>query len=268
MARALRPLSLGKLLDEAFDIYRHNFLLFLAISAIPNIALLLFELEWAKLKLTGTSSSTMAGILAFLGDYSVSLFVGSIVTAATTVAVSEVYLDRSISVWDCYSRISRKALKIVYISFALQLIIGLGMLICLLPGIMWAGIYGLAVPVVVLEDIRASRALGRSEELTAHGVGRVIVIFFLTSIFSAIMVGALNAAASAAGLTAPHNGILTAEMIQQINGTLGSILFGPISAIALTLEYYDQRVRKEAFDIDHMLRLIQPENLSTGAATL
>ena len=36
-----RPLSLGRLLGETFGIYRHNFLLFLGISAVPNAALLL-----------------------------------------------------------------------------------------------------------------------------------------------------------------------------------------------------------------------------------
>jgi hypothetical protein len=35
-----------------------------------------------------------------------------------------------------------------------------------------------------------------------------------------------------------------------------TILFGPISAIAITLVYYDQRIRREAFDISHMMSLM------------
>jgi hypothetical protein len=47
---------------------------------------------------------------------------------------------------------------------------------------------------------------------------------------------------------------------------LGGILFGPISAIALALEYFDQRVRKESFDAQQMKALMTiPEHLSSGA---
>ena len=46
------------------------------------------------------------------------------------------------------------------------------------------------------------------------------------------------------------------RLLEEITGALGAILFGPISAIALTLAYYDQRVRSEAFDIEHMMSLM------------
>ena len=44
MAHTLRPLSLGQLLDETFNLYRRNFLLFVGISAVPNLVLLLVQL--------------------------------------------------------------------------------------------------------------------------------------------------------------------------------------------------------------------------------
>jgi hypothetical protein len=48
---------------------------------------------------------------------------------------------------------------------------------------------------------------------------------------------------------------------------VGGVLFGPITAIALTLVYYDQRVRKEAFDIEHMMAMMStPENLASGTS--
>ena len=34
---------------------------------------------------------------------------------------------------------------------------------------------------------------------------------------------------------------------------LSTTLFGPVSAIGLTLTYYDLRVRKEAFDLEQMM---------------
>jgi hypothetical protein len=72
----------------------------------------------------------------------------------------------------------------------------------------------------------------------------------------------------ALGSTAFHGtGIFSREMFDEVLATLGGILFGPITAIALTLVYYDQRVRKEAFDIEHMMSLMAaPGNLASGAS--
>jgi len=44
-------------------------------------------------------------------------------------------------------------------------------------------------------------------------------------------------------------------------------LFGPISAIALALEYFDQRVRKESFDINQMM-MAGTEDFVAGTAAL
>jgi hypothetical protein len=61
---AVRPLSLGRLLNETFNIYRRNFLLFLGISAIPNGALLLILILFDKT--LGTIRDGV-GILGFPG---------------------------------------------------------------------------------------------------------------------------------------------------------------------------------------------------------
>jgi hypothetical protein len=42
-------------------------------------------------------------------------------------------------------------------------------------------------------------------------------------------------------------------VFQQIGVFLSNALIGPIYAIGLTLFYYDQRVRKEGFDIEWMM---------------
>ncbi|HEY3767639.1 MAG TPA: hypothetical protein VGN44_03105 [Candidatus Angelobacter sp.] len=264
MPHVLRPLSLGQLLDETFNIYKQNFVLFIGISAIPNLALLLL-----KLLLIGTSvinnsrTDALNTLVVLLVTILGAVFVSSIVTAATTFGVSDVYLDIPTSMTACFSRVSGKALRVIYTSFLVGLIIGFGTLLCVIPGIYLAGMYGLAIPAVVLEDITASDSLGRSSALTKNSVGRIIVIYFLTTIFAAIMVTILNVAGLSIGATALHGvRTLSGSMLQEVTATLGTILFGPVTAIALTLAYYDQRVRNEAFDITHMMSLMGvPESL-------
>ena len=268
MPHTLQPLSLGKLLDETFNIYRRNVLLFLGISAVPNIALLVLQVALSGSFLINPNAPRVATVSVNLIMWLASLFVSSIVTAATTLAVSDIYLDTPTSMVACFARVAGKALRVCYVSFVVSLIVTIGTLVCIVPGVFLAGFYGVAIPAVVLERISGNDSLRRSTSLTSGAVGRVIVVYFLTTIFIFGMTYALTAGADALGSIAFHDtGIFTKQMFETIASTLGGVVFGPITAIGLTLVYYDLRVRKEAFDIEHMMALMATENLASGAST-
>jgi hypothetical protein len=86
MARTLRPQSLGQILDETFNIYRKHFVLFLTISAIPNLIVLVLQLGSS---FAARSNSEPSYVLSALGGFAsifASLFATSLVTAATRLA--------------------------------------------------------------------------------------------------------------------------------------------------------------------------------------
>jgi hypothetical protein len=268
MPAILRPLSLGLLLDETFDLYRRNLLLFLGISAIPNGALLLILILFDKTLGTIWDGVGILGLLGVLFTIVAIVLVPSVVTAATTFAVSDVYLERPSSIRSCFSRVAGRTLKVLAVSFIVALIVGLGMLLCLAPGIYWAGVYGVAIPAAVLENITVRRSLPRSSALTQDFRGRVIVVYFLTGIFSGIMNYALNAGLELLWpIFHPHLVHLTRLNLRDISSVLSTTLFGPVSAIGLTLTYYDLRVRKEAFDLEQMMDLMDgAENVAAEGA--
>ncbi|HKD81525.1 MAG TPA: hypothetical protein VKH81_17665 [Candidatus Angelobacter sp.] len=266
MARTLRPLSLSQLLDETFNIYRRNFLLFLGISAIPNVALLLVQLGLTESGITAKVTVSAAWLAAFIA-WVASLFVDATVTAATTFAVSDIYMDVPTSMAASFSRVAGKAFKVVYVSFITSLIVAIGFFLCIAPGVYWGGKYGLAVPAAVLEPITGNQSLKRSGELTTDSVGRVILIFFLTSIFAGIMTFALREGLTLLPPVTSHGSpVFSQKNLHDAISALGSILFDPITAIALTLAYYDQRVRREAFDIEHMMSLLNAPEVASGAS--
>ncbi|MFI5106107.1 MAG: hypothetical protein ACHP79_14385, partial [Terriglobales bacterium] len=213
---------------------------------------------------------TFVTALGVVGTLVVSMFAGAIVTAATTLGVSDIYLDRPTSMVACFARVWAKALKVLYVSFVVGLIVGFGAMLCIVPGIYWAGVYGIAVPAVVLENITGNEALKRSSSLTSDSVGRVIVVYFLTAIFAAGMSFALDAGVTALSTKVFHaSAAFAPQVLQQISTAVGGILFGPVTAIGLTLVYYDQRVRKEAFDIQHMMALMSaPSGMDAGNTAL
>src|ERR1041385_1993146 len=188
-----RPLSFGRLLGETFDIYRRNFLLFLGISAIPNGVLLLILILFDRTLGTIWNGVGILGALELLFTIVTIVLVPSIVTAATTFAVSDVCLEQTTSIKSCFSRVFGKVLKILAVSLMLGIVIGLGLLVFLAPGVYWAGVFGVAIPAMILENIPVGQALPRSSELTQNFRSRVIIIFFLTMIFSGIMKYSLNA---------------------------------------------------------------------------
>jgi len=117
--------------------------------------------------------------------------------------------------------------------------------------------YSLAVPASVVEDLKARKALKRSVELSRGALGRIFVMGLLISIIQIglalvtqmfFVVAAFKAAA--------HHGVLPlwVQVAQQIVGFFTNSFIGPMYATGLTLFYYDQRIRKEGFDIEWMMQ--------------
>lgn len=139
---------------------------------------------------------------------------------------------------------------------------GMGMLI-LAPLFLLAGAYGiwmslrysLAVPACVVEDLPAKVAIKRSIQLSQGSRGRIFVLGLL--VYAVRMILGLLFGFPLIALAVKHPGQslpLGWLMVQQIGAFLSHTLIGPIYSIGLTLFYYDQRIRKEGFDIEWMMQ--------------
>ncbi|HKD81371.1 MAG TPA: hypothetical protein VKH81_16875 [Candidatus Angelobacter sp.] len=117
--------------------------------------------------------------------------------------------------------------------------------------------YALAVPACTLENLGAMPSIRRSKFLTFGAKGGILGIIFLTGLMTVILtyvfqLPALLASNSMVMTAKTHLSMLATVWIY-IADFLGGALAGPIATIALVLVYYDQRVRKEAFDLQLMM---------------
>jgi hypothetical protein len=137
---------------------------------------------------------------------------------------------------------------------------GIFLLLCfpaLIYAIVMALRYSLAVPASVVEDLKAWKAIKRSVELSRGSLGRIFVMGLLISI---IQIGLALVTqiffVIAAFKAAAHHGTLPlwVQVAQQIVGFFTNSFIGPMYATGLTLFYYDQRIRKEGFDIEWMMQ--------------
>jgi hypothetical protein len=113
--------------------------------------------------------------------------------------------------------------------------------------------YSLAVPACVVESLSARKAMKRSIELSKGSRGRIfllaLMIIFIQLGLVVIAQGFFIFAAFKNHMVLP----LWAQILQQFVGFLTNSFIGPMYATGLTLFYYDQRIRKEGYDIEWMM---------------
>jgi Membrane domain of glycerophosphoryl diester phosphodiesterase len=260
MATVLRPMSAGELLDRTFFLYRKNFVLFAGIVAIPYLAT--FGLAMGQLAIAGprvgvSAARGVAGVVTALISAIVYLLALAASQAATVVAVSHVHLDRPASIASSYGAVKSHVFKYMLIMLGLWIAIGIGFVLLIVPGIMLALMWALVIPVAVLENKGLSDSAARSKELTKGNRGRIFAIYFLFVVLYYIITVVLQLPAFAIlGISKPATPTaipVSFLVTSQALAYISQCLVGPLLTIALALVYYDERVRKEAFDLQVLM---------------
>ncbi len=267
MSTILRPLNTGELLDRTFFLYRKHFTLFVGIVAIPHLLVLAIQvMQGVSIGLPSVYSAvwTLLSYVAYMLAISAS-------TAGTVHAISNVHLDRPTSVTASLGAIRGMIFRIALITFAIYLGIGLGLILLVIPGIYLALKWSLAIPSAVVEDLGLRESTDRSGVLTEGDKGRIFVVYFLfvvltyivTLVWETPLLGMFGFRVSQLHTTMVPVwftvGIAVGTFVTQC-------LVGPLLTIALSLIYYDQRVRKEAFDLQLMMASVDGQT-SAAAAT-
>jgi hypothetical protein len=138
----------------------------------------------------------------------------------------------------------------------------LGMVILMLlffPAVMYGVFmwlrYSLAMPACVVEELPTGQAIRRSIELSKGSRGRIFVLWLLVYAIRMVLGLLLGFPFMIFGLKHPGHALpLLWLALSEIAGFITNTLIGPIYSTGLTLFYYDQRIRKEGFDIEWMMQ--------------
>ena len=116
--------------------------------------------------------------------------------------------------------------------------------------------YSLAIPASEIVDLKARQAIRRSIDLSEGSRGRIFILLLL---IVAIELG-LATISQLFFIVAAYTAVkrhaevpVWMQIAQQIVGFITNSFIGPMYATGITLFYYDQRVRKEGFDIEWMM---------------
>lgn len=272
----LRPLSVFETIDAAFSLYRKHFKDLVIIAAIILIPLgiigYLVSLPTADLanvdpnnidSLADFNFGTLIGgsIIAAI----VSVVGTALLTGSATNIVASSYLERIQGWQESFQEALQKLGSLVGAAILAALGTGLGLILCIIPGVYLYVSWVTAPVTIMVEDEGATGALGRSRDLVSGRWGSVfgvlLILFILQFIISAIL-GAIIGAGSILGGGALSAGQLAAS---QVASTVTSILVQPFLAVVITVIYFDLRVRKEGFDLDQLARRMGGEPPAGGA---
>ena len=240
---AIRPLSLGEVLDGAFSLYRRHFSTFAATSLLASLPVIVC---WAFVGAATTPGSMGIGVLLI---WVARIFATVMAAGALTQQASAAYLGNEVTV-GAGMALARNRFFTLWGTLIVQgLIVGVGFLLLIMPGFIFLAMFFAMVPAVVVEGKNSSTSQARSRELAqgalAPLIGGMVVIGIITWIpvlAVAMLAGAISGVAGLDGNTA-----LAAP---QVLTTAAQALAVPFQFIATILLYYDRRVRTEALDLE------------------
>jgi hypothetical protein len=187
---------------------------------------------------------TILALLIYYGGASpvtgLILFAGTILTSAAMIKLAAArYLGTPMAMAEAYTSISPGTYAVLvgaYIVVAIA--VGLGFILLIIPGVYLAVRFAFVGQAVVLEQRGVFESLSRSGELVKDNWWRLFGIGLTFVIGLAIAEGIVQLVLTVIfhGL----GGILAQNLVSPI-------LFTPIEYIALTLLYFDLRIRKEGF---------------------
>jgi hypothetical protein len=287
----LRPMDMGEILDGALTIFRRHFGQFMRLSILV-VWLPTAIVVYLKVRFNGDPT----GMVSLFQDHVASVILTGLVVviiwiacalvlqAGTISIISDSYLGREPTVGSALRLGGAKILPLVLVAFSKGLIfiliylgdaLGIGVLVFAgrllgpvfvvlfvflgVVGMIWliayvACAYGVTSSVVVLENLASSfDAFGRSWALTKGArlkvFGTAVVAWLISQLLPQ---GAVGVIAAAAGPQSASQGILV------VVSSLLSVMLAPILPCALTLLYYDLRVRREAFDLQILGQQLGP----------
>ena len=254
-AAAYRARSATELIDATFQLLRRNFAQFYTLAALLWVPLAIIpRLVVPNLQPGAPVDASALGtsfFISFAVVFLLFIILSAIFQTAMFYASSDAYLGRAVDTADVLRRGVRRAGTMAYGYFAQSLCVGFAFLLVIIPGI-YVGLALFAVPcVIAIEKVGVSTALSRSWELSKGLKGHICVTVFLAGVIygvGALIVGFV------ANLVAGGLGHVT--VLSETVSALGTSLLVPVPPLALTLLYYDARIRKEGFDIELMAQQV------------
>lgn len=277
---SMRPRSVGEILDGAFRLYKQDVGLYVLTALLATLPLALFVIasftgsdaaalvalvilpvglvlaaaSWAALvhqmneRLDGREpelgSSLKLGVKLFFRVFWGGILAYLVVAAGMLIAAAGAAAGGAVG----------GVIGGGVVSAALAAIVGIVLLV--MVTFRWIAGAALFLPGIVVEGLSGYRSVKRGFELSRGGRGRIVGVLFLSWILIFVPLSATYfVTGTTAALYDPDalaNGVISMGQfaVQQLLGMLASGFTTPFLVACILLLYYDQRIRREAYDLE------------------
>ena len=278
-AASLRPLGIGEILDVAIKVYRSRFKMLLTAVAvvIAPFAILTAVVQVSSSpdddiatetqQLDGTTDVEVDGgeLAVAIGGFAVVGLLGlvstQLATAASIKIVAGAYLGEEPTWQDSLRFAAGRLRSLIWLAILTSVLLIIGFILCIVPGVYFYVAWALSTAVLLLEDVRGRKALGRSRQLVRGRWWPLAVVLLLSSLLSAVVGFALSVPVV---LLLFSSSDAVATIGQVVANTAGTILVTPFTAAVIVIAYFDMRVRKEGFDLELLARHLGVDPTDVG----
>ena len=231
--------GVGSVLGQTFSIYFANFLPFAVLAALALAPLYILEGYTSSLVAAQGKPSLTALSPVFL-VLAVSVICRYFATAVITYGVFQQMRGAETSIGDCLSRGLSSLLPILGLAIVQGIAIWLGLIVCIIPGLILSLRWAVSIPAAVTERGGISDAMNRSAFLTDGFRGDIFSVLFVLGLLEIGIILLVNLVS------------LKNHSLHLILTDLSSMLVVGLSATAAAVMYYRLRDVKESIDVDQI----------------
>jgi hypothetical protein len=259
-----QPRGIGDILGAAFDLYKRHWQALIQIVAIVVIPLTLIQYlirdqltdnadvvmnqTTGQVTITGGSSFWVGAFGSLLFSL-ISVLIWQVLTGAISRAAAGSLVGESITPANAFGYGFHRLGSILLIGILVALIVVGGLILLIIPGIIFAVKLSVSIPALVVENRRGTDAIGRSWGLTTGQFWHTLGTWFVAYIIVAVVTGILSAIGGSNWFVAG------------IFASIGSIITMPFMALVTVLLYLDLRVRKEGLTDETLRRELAASNV-------
>jgi hypothetical protein len=254
----LRPLGVGEILDAALAVYRlHAFSLWRLVAVVVALPAALDGALAVAMRQVGDPEQNSGSLLLleFL-VLVVSLVAASIAVAAAYRLVADAYLGRPVDPDQSLRFGLRRLRSVIWVTLLNALGAFAGFLLFVVPGIFLIIAWSIAIPVLLGENLRGTKALRRSRALVRGRWWPCAGVIGLMYVLELIVYAGILLVVSAIVDTGGNDSVLFIE--RGVGSLIVSTLVLPFQVAVTTVLYIDLRVRKEGFDVQLLTHSLEP----------
>lgn len=246
-------LDVGRVISQTFSVTLANLWHFFLIGLIvtsPKFLMLLLA------TVAGTGEAQM--LILFSGL--VGRLMELVLTGALTYAVVEHLRGSQPDLGTSLQVGTRSLWRLFVVSLVAGLVMLVGLVLCIVPGIIvWCALW-VAAPVAVMEQAGIQESLDRSQELTKGTRVAIFAVTLVMFLITAVIGIVLFSGTMAAAIALNARGVDLSPQVQAIVQLVGSLLVIPVQclgAASAAVGYYDLRTNREGVQVDDLVKVFE-----------